>query len=92
MLGKVLRVSGYTYPIIGVMPDSVRFPAPDVDFWAPAKLPPGLIANTRVTVGERYRAIERRSHSAIRAGRSRCRADAPRRSISRNGRQLDSNR
>jgi putative ABC transport system permease protein len=38
--GKGLRVGNYTYPIIGVMPDSVRFPAPDVDFWVPAKLPP----------------------------------------------------
>jgi len=40
VVGKALRVGNYTYPIIGVMPDSVRFPAADVDFWIPAKLPP----------------------------------------------------
>lgn len=47
LLGKVLRVSGYPYPIIGVMPDSVRFPDGKVDLWVPAKLPPALIANAR---------------------------------------------
>jgi putative ABC transport system permease protein len=40
VVGKALRVGNYTYPIIGVMPDSVRFPAGNVDFWIPAKLPP----------------------------------------------------
>lgn len=38
--GRVLRVGNYSYPVIGVMPDSVRFPTPGVDFWVPAKLPP----------------------------------------------------
>jgi putative ABC transport system permease protein len=46
-LGKVLRSNGYPYPIIGVMPDSVRFPDAKVDFWVPAKLPPALITNAR---------------------------------------------
>lgn len=49
VLGKVLRVSGYTYAIVGVMPDSVRFPAAEVDFWVPAKLPPALIAHARAS-------------------------------------------
>src|SRR5271166_2477353 len=40
VIGKLLRVGPYGYPIIGVMPDSVRFPAPNVDFWTPAKFPP----------------------------------------------------
>jgi putative ABC transport system permease protein len=40
VVGKTLRVGNYSYPIIGVMPDSVRFPASNVDFFAPAKLPP----------------------------------------------------
>lgn len=39
-IGKVLRVGNFSYPIVGVMPDSVRFPASNVDFWTPAKLPP----------------------------------------------------
>src|SRR5581483_6364565 len=43
VLGKSLRVGTYSYPIAGVMPDSVRFPAPDVDLWVPAKLPPGVM-------------------------------------------------
>jgi putative ABC transport system permease protein len=38
--GKALRVGKYSYPIIGVMPDSVSYPASNVDFWVPAKLPP----------------------------------------------------
>ncbi len=40
VIGKALRVSNYSYPIIGVMPNSVQFPAPNVDLWVPAKLPP----------------------------------------------------
>jgi len=40
VIGKALRVGNYSYPIIGVMPDSVQFPAPNVDLWVPAKLPP----------------------------------------------------
>jgi putative ABC transport system permease protein len=43
VLAKALRIGNYSYPIIGVMPDSVRFPTPDVDFWVPAKLPPGVM-------------------------------------------------
>ncbi|HTC35384.1 MAG TPA: ABC transporter permease [Bryobacteraceae bacterium] len=40
VIGKVLRFGQFSNPIIGVMPDSVRFPAPEVDFWTPAKFPP----------------------------------------------------
>jgi len=40
VLGKSLRASGYSFPVVGVMPDSVRFPAGTVDIWLPAKLPP----------------------------------------------------
>jgi putative ABC transport system permease protein len=43
VLGKLLRVGPASYPIVGVMPDSVRFPAPDVDFWAPAKFRPFVL-------------------------------------------------
>lgn len=39
VLGKMLRVGQYGYPIVGVLPDSVRFPVADVDFFIPAKLP-----------------------------------------------------
>jgi putative ABC transport system permease protein len=41
--GKVLRFGNYSYPIIGVMPDSVRFPTSNVDLWVPAKLPPAVM-------------------------------------------------
>lgn len=40
VLGKTLRYGNFSYPIIGVMPDSVRFPASNVDLWIPAKLRP----------------------------------------------------
>lgn len=43
VIGKLLRVGPYGYPIIGVVADSVRFPATDVDFWVPAKLPPYIM-------------------------------------------------
>jgi putative ABC transport system permease protein len=33
VLGKTLRVGTYSYPIVGVLPNSVRFPAANVDFW-----------------------------------------------------------
>ena len=41
--GKALRIGNYGYPIIGVMPDSVRFPSADVDLWTPAKFPPVIM-------------------------------------------------
>ncbi len=34
-LGKTLRIGPTTYPVIGVMPQSFRFPDPDVDLWIP---------------------------------------------------------
>jgi putative ABC transport system permease protein len=40
VIGKALRFANFSYPIIGVMPSSVRFPAGNVDLWVPAKLPP----------------------------------------------------
>ncbi|HLK64156.1 MAG TPA: ABC transporter permease [Bryobacteraceae bacterium] len=36
--GRILRLNDRSYPIVGVMPDSFRFPADDVDVWLPAKL------------------------------------------------------
>ncbi len=39
VVGKVLRLADRSVPIVGVMPDSFRFPADDVDVWLPAKLP-----------------------------------------------------
>ncbi|HEV3196521.1 MAG TPA: ABC transporter permease [Bryobacteraceae bacterium] len=39
VIGKVLRFADRGLPIVGVMPDSFRFPADDVDVWLPAKLP-----------------------------------------------------
>lgn len=47
VLGKILRFGRYNDPIIGVMPDSVRFPAADVDLWTPAKLPPFVMTGGR---------------------------------------------
>jgi putative ABC transport system permease protein len=47
VIGKVLRFANYSHPIVGVMPDSVRFPSSDVDIWTPAKLPPAVIARAR---------------------------------------------
>jgi putative ABC transport system permease protein len=53
VLGKVLRIGNYSYPIVGVMPDSVHSPDRTVDLWVPAKLPPALIANARGARWER---------------------------------------
>ena len=38
VIGKTLHAGNCSYPIMGVVPDSVRFPADNVDFWVPAKL------------------------------------------------------
>ncbi len=35
-IGKTLRVEGFTFSIVGVMPASFRFPDRTVDFWSPA--------------------------------------------------------
>jgi len=38
VVGRTLRLDGYAFPIIGVMPPSFRFPVHDVDLWSP--IPP----------------------------------------------------
>ncbi len=43
VIGKTLRFTNFSYPIIGVMPDSMRFPASNVDLWIPAKLRPRVL-------------------------------------------------
>jgi putative ABC transport system permease protein len=47
VLGKILRFGRSSYPIMGVMPDSVRFPAAGIDLWTPAKLPPFVMTGGR---------------------------------------------
>src|SRR5262245_27966627 len=42
-IGKMLRFAERGYPIIGVLPDSFRFPASDVDVWMPAQFPAGMM-------------------------------------------------
>jgi putative ABC transport system permease protein len=42
-IGRILRIGNSSFPLIGVMPDSARFPASNVDVWVPAKLPPGVM-------------------------------------------------
>jgi len=37
-LGAVLRSGNRSYPIVGIAPDAVRFPASEVDIWIPAKV------------------------------------------------------
>jgi putative ABC transport system permease protein len=43
-IGAVLRSGNAQFPIVGIAPDSVRFPADDVDFWTPAKNPDSVMA------------------------------------------------
>ena len=38
VLGKRLRLAGYSVPIIGVMPASFAFPDRDVDLWSPSPM------------------------------------------------------
>jgi putative ABC transport system permease protein len=44
-IGATLRLGSYSYPIVGVVPDSFRFPAPDAEVWTPSGLPPGVMTN-----------------------------------------------
>ena len=43
VLGKVLRFGDEGFPIVGVVPDSFRFPAEDVDVWQRANFPPAMM-------------------------------------------------
>jgi len=43
VLGKMLRFGDQGFPIVGVVPDSFRFPADDVDVWLRANLPPQVM-------------------------------------------------
>ena len=44
VLGMMLRFADQGYPIVGVVPDSFRFPSDTVDVWIRANLPPGCDA------------------------------------------------
>jgi predicted permease len=41
VIGKTLEINGVSSEIIGVMPESFQFPAPDQQFWAPITTNPG---------------------------------------------------
>jgi putative ABC transport system permease protein len=38
VIGKVVRLSGFEYPIVGVMPPEFRFPRSDVRIWMPLRI------------------------------------------------------
>jgi len=38
VLGKIIRLGGTAYPIIGVMPPQFHFPASDVQIWMPVRM------------------------------------------------------
>ena len=44
-VGSTIRLGTLSYPIVGVVPDSFRFPSSDVDVWTAAGLPPRLMTN-----------------------------------------------
>lgn len=49
-LGKQLRVEGYSYTIVGIMPASFLFPVRDVDLWSPAPVDfPLAVTNRELT-------------------------------------------
>ena len=69
MIGRALRVGNYSYPIIGVMPDSVRFPAAERRLVDSSEVPGRGDARARYPLGERDWAIARRRHHPVRAAR-----------------------
>ncbi len=44
-VGSTLRLGTTSYRIVGVAPDSFRFPSSDVDVWTSAALPPWVMTN-----------------------------------------------
>src|SRR2546426_1116762 len=46
VIGKSLRIAGYTYSIVGIMPASFLFPDHDVDIWCPSP-PDAPVAQSR---------------------------------------------
>ncbi len=44
-VGTILRLGIASYPIVGIVPDTFRFPASDVDVWTPAGLPDAVMTN-----------------------------------------------
>jgi putative ABC transport system permease protein len=47
ILGRVLRLSGYAYPVVGVMPPEFRFPSPEVRLWVPVRITEERAKNRR---------------------------------------------
>jgi len=46
-LGRTITLSGRTYDIVGIMPDTFFFPGRDVQLWIPVGYPPEMIPKTR---------------------------------------------
>ncbi len=44
-VGYRLRIGTYSYPIVGIVPESFVFPESDVDVWTPAGLPDVVMTN-----------------------------------------------
>lgn len=67
-IGSVLRLSSGGFPIVGVVPDSVDFPAADVDVWVPSRLSDVVM---RSRVARYYTAVGRlREGVDLRAGQA----------------------
>ena len=64
VIGKVLRFADRSFPIVGVLPDSFRFPADDVDVWLPAKL---VDAVMRMREARYYSAVGRLKEGVARS-------------------------
>jgi len=46
-LGRTITLSGRTYDVVGIMPDTFFFPGRDVQLWIPVGYPPEMIPKTR---------------------------------------------
>ncbi|HEY7369185.1 MAG TPA: ADOP family duplicated permease, partial [Thermoanaerobaculia bacterium] len=45
ILGRVLKLSGYEYPVVGIMPPEFRFPSPEERLWIPLRITPERARN-----------------------------------------------
>ncbi len=55
-VGTTIRLGGNSYPIVGIVPDSFRYPSSDVDIWTPCGLPPPVATNRQARF---YQAVGR---------------------------------
>ncbi|MDP9120251.1 MAG: ABC transporter permease [Acidobacteriota bacterium] len=76
VLGRVLRMAGKSATIVGVMPESLRYPFREIDLWAPRVDEPGVITTSSIDRGAGFLDLAARLRPGIGIAEAQAEVDA----------------